>query len=1132
MPTLAQRTTATIRGVVSDPDGAPAQGIKITVINLETGFTRETETNASGSYDVSNLPIGLYLLSAEGAGYKEYLVQDIQLSVADIREQTFSMEIGEVTDQITVTSSSIVVETIGGEVAGLITGEQVRELPLNGRNFMQLTFLMPGVTALDNFNTKNKGLMTGSDMSVSGGSTTGNMWTVDGANNNDVGSNRTVLVYPSIDAIEEFKIHRNSYGAEFGGAGGAQVNLVTRGGTNNIKGSVFYFLRDDSLNAKNFILRQAEQEKEPLSRDDYGFTLGGAIKKDKLHYFISGEINDELRGAPRSAFVPTALELQGDFSQSDPACSPTPIDPATGQPFPGNVIPADRLSAAGSLYLQLYPQPNASLPGTCNNWVEAIGVPIDWQQINARADWSVTPNTRVMVRYTEDDWENPSPTAGGLDGLWGDDPFPAVDSGWEQPSDSLVLQLNQVIGSTAINTVTYSKSGNEINITARGDQDLLAAINAETPPVFSPKVADPRGHPVFWGGGGLQTLWNAGPWNNFQDLSIFKDDFEKVFGDHVVKAGLLYGDNQKKEILDVAGGETTAYWGSAGIESNPWGGGSGNIIADFLLDDVLFGFEEKSASGTADQAWEDVELYVADSWKVSSNVTLDFGVRWSKFDGSQDKGRQSLNFDPGSFDPALGGDPCNGLLYVPGTNPCADAGFLGGTPGPNEFLVNTDDDNFAPRLGLAWDVFGTGKSVLRAGFGQFYQRERLSPNLGLVNNPPLILKTGGIRTLDGDTTFLDFVNPGAPSNGIDVNAVTPSVNQFNLTWEQQIGNNSTVEVSYVGSRGKDLLRSNDGNAVRQGDIDANGVDDRLDYIRCGADDGGCRGQYRPFSAFGDQNIVFWTTDGASEYDSLQTQYTLRFGRGSQFQASYTVASFDADTGMNDSNAGLNADATTMDPYNNGVNWGPSILDREHVFNASMVYNLPSFEGQGGFKEWFLGNWSVGGIVIYSTGTPITVLGDNPGGDLSGRHPGGIGYDGNGTPLLTGEPCKGSGSSLQVLNPAAYTFTGYQLGNVAQQSGRGQCEGPDFFQVDLSAYKQIAFGGRFNVQLRFEVFNVFNRTNVIAQTVDRSFGAGVTLDAPRGSATSVVATGAPQATFGQASGVRDPRQVQLGVKLSF
>ncbi len=1132
LPAFAQRFDASVRGVVSDPDGKPVAGVSLSITNVETGFTREAKTGAAGAYSFSALPVGTYVLNAEAESYKSVLVQNIVLNVADIRAINIELELGAVEDQLTVTSSAIVVETTSGEVAGLITGEQVRELPLNGRNFLQLTQLMPGVTTLDNFNTKNKGLLTGSDVSVSGGRVTSNMWSVDGANNNDVGSNRTVLVYPSLEAVEEFKIHRNAYGAEFGGAGGAQVNLVTRGGTNKLQGSVFYFMRDDSLNEANFILRQANQEKEPLTRDDYGFTLGGAIRQDKLHFFVSTEWNDEVRGIARSAFVPTAAEKRGDFSQSNPACSSIPNDPSTGAPFPGNVIPADRLSDAGLLYLQLYPDPNASLPNSCNNWVEALAVPINWDQVNARVDWSITNNSRFMVRYTEDGWDNLGPTAGDANGLWGDDPFPAVDAAWVQPSDSLVLQLNQVIGSTAINTVTYSASGNEIVISPTGDLDLLNAINSATPSTFPGKTADPKGHPVFWGGGGLQPLWNAGPWNNFQDLSIIKDDFEKVFGNHIVKAGVLYGDNQKLEVSGGgAGGEATAYWGAAG--QGGWGATSGNIISDFLLQDMTFGFSERSFNAIADQHWEDLELYVADSWKVSPKLTVDFGVRYSKFDWPVDENVLSLNFDPNSFDPALGGDPCNGLLFVPGANPCADAGFAGGVPGPNNGLINNDDDNFAPRLGMAWDVFGTGKSVFRAGFGQFYQRERLSPQLGLVGNPPFVNFTGGIRSLDGGIQLLDFVGAGRPNAGFDVNGETPYNLQYNLTWEQQIGNSSTLEVSYVGSRGRHLLRSNDINHVAPGDINSNGVDDRLDFVRCGAADGGCRAQFRRFGpAFGDGTILYWTTDGSSEYDSLQAQYTLRFGRGSQFQASYTLADFNADTGMNDSSGGFNADATTLDISNPELDFGPAIVHRDHVLNASLIYNLPSFEGVGGFKEHFLGNWSVGGILIYATGTPITVLGDNPGGDLSGTHPAAVGYEGNTRPLLTGLGCGGGGDSLQVINPGAFTFTGYRLGDTSQQSRRGQCEGPDFMQVDLSLYKQIPVGDRVNVQLRFEVFNIFNRTNVIGQSVDRFFNPGVTLDAPRGSATTVVATGDPSPTFGRASGVRDPRQVQLGVKISF
>ena len=230
-------------------------------------------------------------------------------------------------------------QVLGGDVSGVITGEQVRELPLNGRNFLQLATLMPGVSAPDFLNVKDKGLLGGSDLSVSGSDVTANLWSVDGANNNDVGSNRTILVYPSLEAIQEFKILRNSYGPEFGGAGGAQINIVTQGGTNRFTGTAFYSGRSDALNAKNYFLKANDQPKDELKRNDFGGSIGGPIIKDKLHFFGNVEWNLEDRGTARAAFVPTQAERNGDFSGPRIAgcSSPTPIDPLTGRRFPATV---------------------------------------------------------------------------------------------------------------------------------------------------------------------------------------------------------------------------------------------------------------------------------------------------------------------------------------------------------------------------------------------------------------------------------------------------------------------------------------------------------------------------------------------------------------------------------------------------------------------------------------------------------------------------------------------------------------------------------------------------------------------------------------------------------------------------
>src|SRR5688572_7212537 len=312
---MAQSGTALIRGTVQDSSGGVVVGAKVSLKDQGTGFTRTTDTNASGVYTFRDLPVGGYEISVAHTGFKAVVLKNVVVNVADQRSQDITLEAGQLSEQLSVEASALQVKTMGGDVSGLVTGEQVRELPLNGRNFVQLTLLMPGVSQSEaGFNVTDKGLMGGVDLSVSGSSVNANMWTIDGANNNDVGSNRTILVYPSVEAIEEFKIHRNSYGAEFGQASGAQINIVTRGGTNEFHGSAYYFGRNDALNAKNYFLEKANRPKDELSRHDFGWTFGGPFIKDKLHFFASQEWNREKRGTVRTAFVPTLAERNGDFS--------------------------------------------------------------------------------------------------------------------------------------------------------------------------------------------------------------------------------------------------------------------------------------------------------------------------------------------------------------------------------------------------------------------------------------------------------------------------------------------------------------------------------------------------------------------------------------------------------------------------------------------------------------------------------------------------------------------------------------------------------------------------------------------------------------------------------------------------
>jgi hypothetical protein len=1151
VPAWAQRTTATLRGTVTDQTGAIVKGAQVTVRNENTGFTRAGKTNDSGLYLFADLPVGSYQVTVEQAGFKAAVKTGITLNVADDRAEDMSLAAGERTEAITVVADALQVQTIGGEIAGVIDGEQVRELPLNGRNFLQLALLMPGVSAPDFLNVKDKGLLGGSDLAVSGSAVTANVWSVDGANNNDVGSNRTILVYPSVDAIEEFKIHRNSYGAEFGGAGGAQVNVVTRAGTNEFHGSLYYFGRDDALNGTNYFLKKADKDKENLSRHDFGFSLGGPIIKDKLQFFVSQEWNREKRGTVRNQNVPTADERRGVFGTGGscatdglvlPNGQRVPTDPLTGQPFPGNTIPADRISNAGFTYLNnIFPLPNTS---GCPNWVESVDTPINWRQESARIDWTLNDRTRLMVRYTQDSWINESPSLQA--NLWGDDAFPSIDSRWNQPSKSLIVQMNNNIGSSAVNTLTFSYSANAIEIT-RGEEGVAAsnAITSALPALFP---ADKRtgadlGHPTFWGGGGYAALWNVAPFDNNQDLFVLKDDYSHVMGRHFLKIGVLGSMNKKNE--DGGGSPTEApqFWGASGI--NGWGSATtGNTLGNFLLRDMQWGFSEQDVEHRAELAWEDLEFYVSDSFKASSNLTLDFGVRASYFRHPYQDNSLAASFDPASFNPALGGDPCNGLLQPAGTDACGAAGFLGGVDAPDKSLMNPAKLRFAPRVGAAWDISGTGKTAVRAGLGLFYLRERVSPSLSLAGQPPFARVISGVRTLD--STAEPFagafgVGFGRPSVGRALDDKIPNNLQWNFSMEHELMANTVLEVAYVGNKGNDLLISKDINQIRSNqDKNGNGVQDRLDLARAGGDTA-VLGTLRPINVWGDARIVFWDHSGSSIYHALQTQLIRRFGNGSQVQASYTWSSTIADDPLDNSNGTIDPEVATTDLDAPELDRGLSRTHRAHLFNASLIWNLPRLESQSGITKALFGDWQFGTIVQAMSGTPLTVytraiptnrFTSDPNEPTGINGISGTGYADNQRPNRTDETCTGSGDQEQIINPGAFTLNNFQLGTIGN-SGRRVCEGPGLFQVDIALYKNLRISEKLKAQLRLDVFNVFDTVNFLSASVNNIYDPTATLNAPRASATQIVSAAlAPTSTFGKASSARDPRQMQFALKLIF
>src|SRR5258706_11891923 len=375
---FAQKVTGSVTGTVTDPQGAVVPGATVTLTDVGTNFARTATSSTAGSYEFQELDPGTYTVKVSKTGFREYLATNVEVHVSSVTRIDAKMLVGSMSEEVTVEAQGVQVNTENGEVGNVINGNQVRELPLNGRNFVQLTTLMPGASVAEGFDNKSKGLMGGVDISFSGAPSNANQWRVDGANNNDIGSQRTILMYPSIDGIEEFKILRNSYGPEYGGAGGAQINIVTKGGGNDYHGDLFFFGRNDLLNANGYFIGlknctssgDVRCNKQPLRRNDYGYTFGGPIVRDKVFFFWSEEWNVERRGAVRHDFVPSAQERNGDFSDLIPANCPAGISGGPGVPnFPAGttssqgVLTSGNVSPVGQAFVSQTPLPTSSVCG-------------------------------------------------------------------------------------------------------------------------------------------------------------------------------------------------------------------------------------------------------------------------------------------------------------------------------------------------------------------------------------------------------------------------------------------------------------------------------------------------------------------------------------------------------------------------------------------------------------------------------------------------------------------------------------------------------------------------------------------------------------------------------------------------
>ena len=1127
----AQVYYGTIVGNVTDPSGAAVPGASVTVTNKGTSTKFTAKTSSQGSFSVAQLPVGNYEVDIESSNFKKFVENDVEVHTSTNTEVNATLQVGSTGETVTVEANQVQVQTTDATVGEVIDGTQVRELPLNGENFVGLTQLSPGVSAAASFDATGKGLQGGVNFSVNGNPYTNNLFLVDGVNNNDVGSGRTILVYPATDTIAEFKMIRNSYGPEYGQASGAIISISTRSGSNTIHGGLFYSGRNDFLDSNDWFSNYNGTGKAKLRRSDWGYYLSGPVLKNRLFLWYNQEWDREERGGSFAACVPTDAESSGDFSgygaaTTDQCGATIPTIPTAFQAA-GNPFKIANPDKAGLLIAQYYPSPNQTTILNGNNWASSIPNKNNWDEWNVRGDYDITKNNRATFRWTQDNWQNPFPNNPGFDGLWGDSSFPTVGSNWSQPSKSVMGKLSSTIRNTMVNDVEFGYGHNAIVTSLAGTRaSIVPALQQAYPTTFPSSLKQPDEFFGGWGGllpyGGYSqyaSIWNIAPYANHEDLYTVQDNLSKVKGNHVYKVGFFYGDSSKVEDNGngfdrpgLPGGNNGTPYCSKDANGNLLTGPgtaacaqTNNSLANVMIPGTgtnpqEFTVAENSVDATAYVRWHDYEFYAQDSWKVRRNLTVDYGFRWSFFREPYGDDNHWANWSLASWSAAEAksnpSDACNGTIIVPGTTPCQDAAkFLGGlgvnlplsngTPGPNRALVNQSNHDIAPRVGIAWDVFGNGETALRFGGGQFYQREIVGIDEGMARTAPFVINASSNRPLDAPTPLTGAAI--SPNYGKDPKAVTPNSWQWNATLEQQVHRNTTFELGYVGNTGVHLTSM----------YDLNRVDPQNYLASAFAPNTTALNALRPAFNFG--QIGGFARGGHATYHSLQALFRSQVGR-STFQAAYTWSHSIGNVELDNSSGSFNQQATT-DQSDPRLDKSNTNINRPNIFVANEVFFLPKFAKYNQLVQQSVGGWELNSIFTAAHGSSLSVFSNTATGGctnldinnncISGYSSSlnsliGTGYNGNNRPLSTGINCNAGEKDNQILNAQAFTFIGYALGTInSNMAPRGACFGAPTTDLDAQLAKNWQIKEKYRIKFQFDFFDLLNHPNFNSSNLEAS-----------------------------------------------
>lgn len=1203
--TFAQ-SNGSIAGNIKDTNGGVIPNAAVSVNNASLGVTQTATSNMEGDFVFPLLPPGTYVLSIGITGFKKTEKTNVVVPVATkVNIGTIVLEVGSVSETINVEAEAgqLEIQTESGERSNVVTNRQLRNIPLNGRNVVDLMRTIPGVIAGGvTANAASTVTNITGGFSINGTRSAQHEYTVDGVTNLNLGNNTGALVSVNPDALDEVKVLTSNYQAEYGRAGGGFISLTTRGGTNELHGGGRYFRRHDSMNADPYFnnLRggSAKGFPRPLYRYNfYGWDLGGPIVipkvvngKNKLFFFISQEYYRQLvpQAASINILVPTAAERGGDFSRTVDGTGKAVIitDPTTGQPFAGNIIPTNRLYAPGKTIVNFLPASNTTAGGNVYNYTSQVPSSYPRSENILRGDYQIKPTARLSVRwvYNRDDQQF---AYGTTTASW-NWPLTITDRK-NGPGSIPTISLINNFTPTLINEFIFGAGRGGVTIAPKDDRATRSRTGINTPLLYPDANTSNLIPSLNFGGIPSATTANTSVFGSFdQRFSIWHamDNLTKVKGNHVFKFGFYYQSASNSSNSQTHVESDLDFTNSA---SNPLN--TGNPFSNALLG-IYTSYRQDNAKPIGDYIYHDISWYAQDSWKVHPRLTLELGMRFSWYQPVYNRAgtADGAFFNPSLYDPATAP-----RIYRPvcvGAATCASGGAtyraldpaISATP----TLENTLSSFFVgklvagagnltdgialvskgypkggldaplilpqPRVGFAWDVTGSHKTVVRAGFGVTFDRYQSGITGFGATNPPFVLSP---TLSNGYLQDITSGGGGALSpltiTGVNRNSKFPTIYSYSIGVQRNIGSGTVLDVAFVGSQSRHLARRANYNAPAYGATFkasaqdptkyANGVIPATEpglpsiYSAAGVSFSGANAlpvdYLRPYQGYSD--ITYYNFDANSTYRSLQAEFRRRFTRGLTFSAAYTFSR--TLTTVSD-------DATYTNIRDAHFDYGLASFDRTHYFVATFVWDLPKpgrVLGANAVSRAILSNWTLTGNTSLASGSPtelgLAISGQDAGNRLLGTYSAANLSGQSPRFLVTGSP-----QTDGVINMGAFSVPGV---NNAGPYPRFYLRNPGIQNQDLSISKNIRFGGdgKRYLQLRMEAFNVFNHpqfsgynlaTNVVngagqagAAIFSNFTGLAVTNNVRPAGNTSVLGT-----YFGEYNAARDMRIIQLAVKFYF